>query len=159
LYVGLLEKCPATRPELARTEGRSYHLPPMPRWIRYSLFPAAVAFAALFIALPQTGATTIKIVNKGGTPTFSPTSLSVKAGARVAFENDTRETQTATCLNCPAKATWDSGDIQPGQTVFVELPAAPSAFDYASRYGEGLQGTLLAGVSEEAPPSPSPSGS
>ena len=159
MYVGALVESPATRLELARVEGRSYHLPPMPRWIRYSLFPAAVAFAALFIALPQTGATTIKIVNKGGVLTYSPSSLSVKAGQRIAFENDTRQTQTATCLNCTPKATWDSGDIQPGQTVFVELPAEASAFDYASRYDEGLQGRLLAGVSEEASPSPSPSGS
>ena len=123
------------------------------------MFPAAVAFAALFIALPQTGAPTIKIVNKGGTPTYSPSTFSVKAGQRVAFENDTRQTETATCLNCTAKASWDSGDIQPGQTVFVSLPDAASAFDFASRYDEALQGRLLAGVSEEASPSPSPSGS
>ena len=130
----------------------------MPRWIRYSLFPAAVALAALFIVLPQTGAdATIKIVNRGGTPAFSPSSLSVKAGARVAFENDTRQTETATCLNCSAKATWDSGDIQPGQTVFVTLPAGATAFDYASRFDEALQGRLLAGVSEETSPSPSAS--
>src|SRR5438270_9927192 len=84
----------APRPELACAQSRSYHLPPMPRWIRYSLFPAAVALAALFIALPQTGAdTTIKIVNRGGTPTYSPSVLSVKSGARIAFENDTRQTE------------------------------------------------------------------
>jgi len=132
----------------------------MPRWIRYSLFPAAVAFAALFIVLPQTGAdSTIKIVNRSGAPTYTPSVLSVKAGARVAFENDTRQTQTATCLNCSSKANWDSGDIQPGQTVFVTLPAGATAFVYASRYDEALQGRLLAGVTEEASPSPSPSAS
>ncbi len=132
----------------------------MPRWIRFSLFPAAVAFAALFIALPQTGAdTTIKIVNRSGTPTLTPSVLSVKAGARVAFENDTRQTQTATCLNCSTKAAWDSGDIQPGQTVFVTLPDEAAAFDFASRYDEVLQGKLLAGVTEEASTSPSPAAS
>ena len=129
----------------------------MPRWIRYSLFPAAVAFAALFIVLPQTGAdATIKMVNISGTPTYTPSVLSVKAGARIAFENDTRQTQTATCLSCSPKTNWDSGDIQPGQTVFVTLPDGASAFDYASRYDEALQGRLLAGVTEEASPSPSP---
>jgi plastocyanin len=132
----------------------------MPRWIRYSLFPAVVAFAALFIALPQTGAAgTIKIVDRGGVPTYSPGALSVKAGARVAFENDTRQTQTATCLNCSSRATWDSGDIQPGQTVFVTLPAGATAFVYASRYDEALQGRLLAGVTVETSPSPSPAAS
>jgi plastocyanin len=132
----------------------------MPRWIRYSLFPAAVAFAALFIALPQTGAdTTIKIVSTSGVPAYTPGTFSVKAGARVAFENDTRQTQTATCLNCTPKATWDSGDIQPGQTVFVTLPDVATAFDFASRYDEALQGRLLAGVTEEASPSPSPAAS
>lgn len=130
----------------------------MPRWIRYSLFPAAVAFSALFIVLPQTGAdATIKIVDKGGTPTYSPSVLSVNPGARIAFENDTRQTETATCLNCTPNANWDSGDIQPGQTVFVTLPDLAAALDYASRYDEVLQGKLLAGVTEEASASPSAS--
>jgi plastocyanin len=132
----------------------------MPRWIRYSLFPAAVALAALFIVLPQTGAdATIKIVNQGGTPAFSPSTRSVKRGARIAFENDTRQTETASCLNCPPTTSWDSGDIQPGQTVFVTLPDIAVTFDFASRYAEALQGRLLAGVSEESSPSPSPAAS
>ena len=130
----------------------------MPRWVRYSLFPAAVAFAALFIVLPQTGAdATIKIVNRGGALALSPSVRSVEAGARVAFENDTRETQTATCLNCSARTTWDSGDIQPGQTVFVTLPDTATEFIYGSSYNQALQGRLLAGVTSE--PTPSPSGS
>jgi plastocyanin len=122
------------------------------------LFPAAVAFAALFIVLPQTGAdSTIKIVTKGGSPAFSPIVASVRAGARIAFENDTRETETATCATCSARSEWDSGDIQPGQTVFVTLPAGSAEYDYGSRYDGSLQGRLLAGVS--AGTSPSPSGS
>jgi plastocyanin len=132
----------------------------MPRWVRYSLFPAAVAFAALFIVLPQTGAdATVKITGPSSAPSFSPTVRSVAAGARIAFENDTRQTQTATCLNCSARTSWDSGDIQPGQTVFVTLPDVRAAFDYASRYDESLQGKVLAGVAEEAATSPSPSAS
>jgi plastocyanin len=132
----------------------------MPRWVRYSLFPAAVAFAALFIVLPQTGGdATVKIVMQGGSPSFSPSVRSVAAGARVAFENDTKQTQTVTCLTCTARDTWDSGDIQPGQTVFVTLPDTATAFDYASRYDESLQGRLLAGVTEQASSSPSPAAS
>ena len=130
----------------------------MPRWIRYSLFPAAVAFAALFIVLPASGAdATIKIVSRGGPVAYSPTARTLKAGARVAFENDTRQTQTATCLNCSARTAWDSGDIQPGQTVFVVLPDRSAEFIFGSRYDEGLQGRLLAGVSAETSPSPSSS--
>jgi plastocyanin len=129
----------------------------MPRWIRYSLFPAAIALSALFIVLPPTGAdATIKIVGSATASRFQPAVASVKPGARVAFENDTRATETATCINCGTGA-WDSGDIQPGQTVFVTLPQTSGSFDYGSRYDQNLVGRLLVGISAE--PSPSPSAS
>lgn len=128
----------------------------MPRWIRYSLFPAAIAFSALFIVLPQTGAdVTIKIVGSPTAPRFQPAVASVKPGARIAFENDTRATETVTCINCAAANAWDSGDIQPGQTVFVTLPRTPGQFDYGSRYDQNLIGRLLVGVGAEVSPSPS----
>jgi len=127
----------------------------MPRWIRYSLFPAAIAFAALFAVLPQTGADkTIKIVGREGSLRFQPSSAAVDPGARVAFENDSRFTETATCLNCAGKA-WDTGDIQPGQTVFLTLPESSLSYAYGSSYDQGLTGILLVGVSAEASPSPS----
>jgi len=127
----------------------------MPRWIRYSLFPAAIAFSALFIVLPQTGAdVTIKIVGSTTAPRFERVIASVKPGARIAFENDTRATETATCVTCAGNA-WDSGDIQPGQTVFLVIPVTRGVFDYASRYDQNLVGRLLVGVSVEASPSPS----
>jgi plastocyanin len=129
----------------------------MPRWIRYSLFPAAIAFSALFIVLPQTGAdVTIKIVGPATAPRFQPVIASVKPGARIAFENDARATETATCLTCAA-TPWDSGDIQPGQTVFLVIPVTRGAFDYGSRYDQNLIGRLLVGVTAEASPSPSTS--
>ena len=129
----------------------------MPRWIRYSLFPAAIALSALFIVLPQTGAdATIKILGTATTSRFQPTISSVKPGARIAFENDTRATQTATCINCGV-GPWDSGDIQPGQTIFMTIPKTPGQFDYGSRYEQNLVGRLLVGVSAEASPSPSAS--
>ena len=137
--------------------GPSYHLRPMPRWIRYSLFPAAVAFSALFIVLPQTGAdVTIKIVGSATAPRFQPPVASVKPGARIALENDTRATETATCINCATDA-WDSGDIQPGQTVFVTIPKRAGSFDYGSRYNQNLVGRLLVGVNQTASPTPSAS--
>jgi plastocyanin len=130
----------------------------MPRWIRYSLFPAAIALSALFIVLPQTGAdVTIKIVGSATAPRFQPAVASVKPGARIAFENDIRATETATCINCPPANAWDSGDIQPGQTVFVTLPQTAGQFDYGSRYDQNLIGRLLVGVSAEVSPSPSAS--
>ena len=150
--------CPSTFQvpvESRARRGASYHLRPMPRWIRYSLFPAAIAFAALFAVLPQTGADkTIKIVGSGESVRYQPAVASVDPGARVAFENDTRLTQTATCLNCTGSG-WDSGDIQPGQTVFVTLPNTSGEDEYGSAYNEGLTGRLLVGVSAEASPSPS----
>jgi plastocyanin len=129
----------------------------MPRWIRYSLFPAAIAFSALFIVLPQTGAdVTIKVVGPATAPRFQPAIASVKPGARIAFENDSRATETATCATCAANA-WDSGDIQPGQTVFFTIPSAAGIFDYGSRYDQSLVGRLLVGVTAETSPSPSAS--
>jgi plastocyanin len=129
----------------------------MPRWVRYSLFPAAIAFAALFAVLPQTGADkTIKIVGKEGSLRFQPAIASVEPGARVAFENDTRLTETATCLTCTGKA-WDTGDIQPGQTIFLTIPTTAGDYQYGSVYDQGLIGRLLVGVGAEASPSPSAS--
>ena len=149
----------AFRAGLASAVSPSYHLPPMPRWVRYSLFPAAIAFSALFIVLPQTGAdATIKITGSAASSSFSPGVLSVSPGARIAVENDTRATQTATCLSCTERTSWDSGDIQPGQTVFVTLPDVRGEFEYGSRYDQNLTGRLLVDVSSEASPSPSASG-
>ena len=140
----------------ARQAG-SYHLRPMPRWVRYSLFPAAIAFAAFFAVLPQTGGDkTIKIVGKEGSLRFEPAAVTVDPGARVAFENDSRFTETATCVSCGDKG-WDTGDIQPGQTVFLTLPDANAAYEFGSIYDQGLAGRLLAGVSAETSPSPSAS--
>jgi plastocyanin len=129
----------------------------MPAWVRYSLFPAAVALAALFIVLPRTGAdATIKFLGKEGSFHVSPTVLRVQPGARVGFENDTRFTHTATCGSCP-KDAWDAGDIQPGETVYLTFDEAGS-FTYVDRYNTGVIGQLVVG-SEESSASPSVSAS
>ena len=152
----------AFRAGLARAVSPSYHLPPMPRWVRYSLFPAAIAFSALFIVLPQTGAdATIKITGSAASPTFSPSVRSVGPGARVAFENDTRATQTATCLSCAERTSWDSGDIQPGQTRFVTVDKE-GFYDLRDRYAQEMGASLQVGAASAQPsgsPSPSPSAS
>jgi plastocyanin len=136
--------------------GATYHLPPMPRWIRYSLLPAAIALSAFFAVLPRTGAAlTIKIVGSDRAPRFSPAITTVDPGARIGFENDTKATHTATCATCKSDA-WDTGDIQPGQTVFVTIQTE-GAYDYVSRYDQatGLAGRLTVGAAG----SPSPSAS
>jgi plastocyanin len=121
------------------------------------LFPAAIAFAAFFAVLPQTGADkTIKITGTEGALQYRPAVATVAPGARIAFENDTRTTQTATCQTCTGKP-WDSGDIQPGQTIFVTLPTTSGTVDYGSNYDQGLTGRLLVGASAETSPSPSSS--
>lgn len=118
------------------------------------MLPAAIALSAFFTALPRTGTgTTIKIVGSASSPRFSPAVVTVAPGARVAFQNDTRATQTATCTDCGATG-WDSGDIQPGQTVFVDLRTAGS-FSFASRYDPQATGRLIVGA--EASPTPSAS--
>ncbi len=128
----------------------------MPNWVRYSLLPAAIALAALFIVLPRTGAdVTIKFL--GSDPNFrlQPTTLRVEPGARVAFENDTRVTHTATCGTC-AKDAWDTGDVQPGATVFLTFDDEGS-FTYVCRYHTNLIGQLVVGGAEASPSaSPSP---
>jgi plastocyanin len=129
----------------------------MPNWVRYSLLPAAIALSALFIVLPSTAAdATIKFLGKDPGFRLSPTSLHVERGARVAFENDTRTTHTATCGSCP-KDAWDTGDIQPGQTVFLTFDKE-GTFTYVCRYHTNLIGQLVVGNPEASPsPSPSPS--
>ncbi|MGZ4120303.1 MAG: cupredoxin domain-containing protein [Actinomycetota bacterium] len=122
--------------------------------MRYSLLPAAIAFSAFFVVLPRTGAgTTVKIIGPSDAPRYQPSVTTVAVGARVAFENDTRATQTATCSSCGSKG-WDSGDIQPGQTVFVDFRTAGS-YTFTSRYDPQLTAQVLVGV--EASPTPSAS--
>jgi len=129
----------------------------MPNWIRYSLLPFAIALAALFIVLPRTGGdATIKFLGKEGSFRLSPASLTVQPGARVAFENDTKFTHTATCGTC-SKDAWDTGDIQPGQTVFLTFDTA-GTYTYVCRYHTSLVGQLAVGTAASGA-SPSPSAS
>jgi len=129
----------------------------MPNWIRYSLLPAALALAALFIVLPRTGADeTIKFLGTQGSIRVSPATARVPLGARVSFENDTRVTHTATCGSCP-KDAWDTGDVQPGATVLLTFDQ-PGSYTYVDRYDTTVLGQLVVGnVSSSASPSASAS--
>jgi plastocyanin len=136
----------------------------MRKGLRVSIFPAVAALAALFIVLPQRGAdATIEMVGSTGAWRFQPAGpLRVDPGDRVAFSNDSRVTHTATCVAtgdqtgaCP----WDSGDVQPGQTVFVTLPDDEALYTFACRYhGRQLQmaGTIDTTAGSGTSPAPSP---
>ena len=128
----------------------------MPGWVRYSLLPAAIALAALFLVLPRTGGdTTIKFLGTEGSFRLAPASLHVEPGALIAFENDTRFTHTATCGTC-TKDAWDTGDIQPGATVFLTFDQAGS-FTFVCRYHTELVGQLGVGTAASSSASPAAS--
>lgn len=128
---------------------------------RYSIVPVIVAFAAFFAVLPPTGAdATIRIIDQGDAWVFAPAAAQTPVGGRIAFRNESGQTHTATCGQPDC---WDSGDIQPGETVFVETPRE-GAFAFFCRYHQdspGLTGQLTVGAPEPVPsssadPVPSP---
>lgn len=125
----------------------------MGRWFR-SLVPAVAALAAVFIVLPQGGGdATVHMVAAGDGWGFRPATVRLEPGGRVAFVNDTGVTHTATCSGCP----WDTGDVQPGQTVllpFLDTAAYRFACDYHG--GLGMTGELLVGSGTLPAASPGP---
>lgn len=131
----------------------------MARSFRLSLAPVAVAFAALFIALPQRGADLqVRVASTADTFAYQPDEIEAQPGDRIAFVNATKSTHTATCIGCP----WDTGDIAPGQTVFLTFDDTASYRFFCRYHGatHDLLGVLIVG---DAPPpavptqSPAPS--
>lgn len=122
------------------------------RLLRWSFVLVVACAAALAMALPHTGAdATVRIVQSKGHFVFVPEITRIEPGQRVAFVNETNQTHTAACLDCP----WDTGDIQPGQTKFMEFPETFS-YPYGCRYHQEL-GRIIVGNAEPSPsPSPSP---
>ncbi|MFN2613613.1 MAG: cupredoxin domain-containing protein [Actinomycetota bacterium] len=105
------------------------------RSVPYLILPVVGAIAGLFLLLPRTGTgVTVHIRSHGGRVVYEPSTPSVARGARITFVNDTRGTHTASCVKCP----WDSGDVQPGQSVPIEI-AAVGTYEFFCRY-HGLQG-------------------
>jgi plastocyanin len=136
----------------------------MAKGVRVSILPVVGGLAALFLVLPHTGADAkIAMTGPEGEWTFSPDELRAEPGARVAFTNRTHITHTATCASFegdPSPCTWDTGDVQPGQTVFVTLPDADATYSFGCRYHArnfGMAGRLITGAGSSVPvPSPSP---
>jgi len=130
-----------------------YDSAPMARTSRFSIVPAAAALAALFIVLPQGGADAeVGMTGTAEAWVFSPASVEIEPGDRVAFINETSVTHSATCEGCP----WDAGDVQPGETVMVTFDEEVSS-RFFCRYhgaGQGMVGQLLVG--DAAPPGPAP---
>lgn len=123
----------------------------MARWLKYSIIPAAAAFAALFAVLPPTGTgRKVSMVAAAGSYRFRPAAVRVDAGGAVTFFNDSKVTHTATCDGCP----WDTGDLFPGQLRTLRFDRA-LAVRFSCRYhGEGgMRGTLAVGRAT-APPAP-----
>lgn len=104
-----------------------------------SSIPVIAALAAFFLVLPRGGAdVTVRIVPDEAVWTFAPAQAEAPAGGRVAFRNLTDVTHTADCIECP----WRSGDVAPGEIVFVPVGAA-GAYTYQCRYhGEVMRGEL-----------------
>lgn len=126
-------------------------MPRMTKVLKVSIVPAIVGLSALFLALPQTGATaTVEMVTATGGFRFASADIHAGTGARIAFENRTAVTHTATCGGC----AWDTADVQPGQTVTLAFPE-DGAFSYGCRYhgSQGMVGRLTIG-SGSAPAAP-----
>jgi plastocyanin len=124
----------------------------MGRGLRYSILPAVAALSAFFVVLPTTGADArIKIVDAGAGWAFSPATVRVEPGARIAFVNQTGVTHAADCDACP----WTSGDVEPGQTRMVTFPSEIGSGFHCRYHPELMTGSLTVGT----PPSPSPSAS
>lgn len=123
---------------------------------RYALVPVVVALAAFFAVLPQTGADAeVTIAGVPNRFSYQPSTVRVDPGERVAFTNDTRRTHTATCTQ---PGCWDSGDIQPGETVFVTMEEEGS-YGFVCRYHSrvsGFGGRVIVGDAEGQTTEPSP---
>jgi plastocyanin len=127
------------------------------KWFRVSVVPALAALAAVFGFLPTTGADVKVRIVSGSTPTrFVPSDIKADPGDRVAFINETERTHIASCSNCPEGARWDTGDIQPGQTVFVTFDTEGS-FQIQDAYAPAEQPSTITVGNPPPAASPSPS--
>jgi plastocyanin len=125
----------------------------MAKLLRIVGVPAFAAFSALFMVLPHGGGdATVRFSGAGPQWRIVPAEVRIDPGQRVAFANDTTETHTATCIGCG----WDTGDVQPGQTVFITFRTAQS-HAFACRYHRGEVGRLTVGDVAPAP-EPTPAG-
>ena len=99
------------------------------------ILPVIAAISGLFLLIPRSGvAVQVRFVERAGRIQYVPSTPSVPAGGRVEFVNETGSTHTATCLGCP----WDSGDVQPDQSIVVPFRTA-GTFQFSCRYhGERL---------------------
>jgi YVTN family beta-propeller protein len=67
---------------------------------------------------------------------FAPASATVKVGQAVTFTNNDAVAHTST------SATWDSGDIRPGQS-FTLTPTQPGSYTYHCSIHPFMTGTLI----------------
>jgi len=130
----------------------------MGRWTR-SLIPAVAALSAMFMVLPNGGGDfEVHVVAGEAGFAFDPPEIQIEPGQRVAFINESSATHSARCDGCRAATMWDTGDIQPGETVLVPFDGAEAYRFFCVYHGQqGMAGILTVGDAELEPaPSPSP---
>jgi plastocyanin len=70
---------------------------------------------------------------------FSPGTIVVAPGATVTVTNKDQVVHTLTSLT----ATWDTGDIQPGQTVTFTAPTKAGRYPYECNIHQFMKGLLI----------------
>ena len=86
---------------------------------------------------PAVTGTTLTIKNFA----FSPSSLTVSAGATVTVRNDDSATHTVTAVN-PHQGAFNTGNVGPGGTVTFTAPSSPGSYPYICMIHQFMHGTL-----------------
>jgi plastocyanin len=73
---------------------------------------------------------------------FSPSTLTVSAGAKVTVHNTDSATHTVTASD-PHSGAFDTRDVGPGGTVTFTAPAAPGTYSYICMIHQFMHGTVV----------------
>ncbi|HEY4020635.1 MAG TPA: cupredoxin domain-containing protein [Pseudonocardiaceae bacterium] len=71
---------------------------------------------------------------------FSPMTLTVSPGAKIAVTNEDSATHTLTATGAKA---FDTGDVSPGRTVTFTAPSRPGSYSYICDIHQYMAGTLI----------------
>jgi plastocyanin len=86
---------------------------------------------------PAITGTTITIKNFA----FSPSTLTVAAGATITVHNNDSATHTVTAAD-PHSGLFTTGDVAPGGTVTFTAPATPGTYPYICMIHQFMHGAL-----------------
>lgn len=109
--------------------------------------------AAALLLLPAAAAE--EIVVEARDNVFVPAEITVGPRAEVVFPNTGRAPHTATAKD---RRTFDTGNINPGETKSIRAPARQGTYDYVCIYHEslGMVGKVIVRVGGTGPASPAP---